>query len=194
MQIFWINIIMDGPLAQSLGVEQVDAAVMQRPPRNVKEDIITKPLLLRVLTSGFLILIGTMYVFIHEMEDGEITQRALTMTFTTFIMFDMFNALSCRHNIKSVFEISMISNTSFLFALVFSIGGQMLVIYFPLLQKIFKTTALSFFDFVFIIILSSSMVALDTCRKHYFPFTFTEVIPGDYIAKTTQKKGDTFMV
>ena len=29
MQILWINIIMDGPLAQSLGVESVDSSVMQ---------------------------------------------------------------------------------------------------------------------------------------------------------------------
>jgi Ca2+-transporting ATPase len=92
MQILWINIIMDGPLAQSLGVEQVDSSVMLRPPRKRTDDIITKPLLSRVITSGILILVGTMYVFIHELGDGgEVTARDLTMTFTTFVMFDMFN-------------------------------------------------------------------------------------------------------
>ena len=52
MQILWINIIMDGPPAQSLGVEPVDPAVMLRPPRKKGESIITRPLLLRVITSG----------------------------------------------------------------------------------------------------------------------------------------------
>lgn len=33
MQILWINIIMDGPPAQSLGVEPVDPDVMKKPPR-----------------------------------------------------------------------------------------------------------------------------------------------------------------
>jgi len=94
MQILWINIIMDGPLAQSLGVEQVDSSVMLRPPRKRTDDIITKPLLSRVITSGILILVGTMYVFIHELGDGgEVTARDLTMTFTTFVMFDMFNGI-----------------------------------------------------------------------------------------------------
>lgn len=32
MQILWINIIMDGPPAQSLGVEPVDASIMTKPP------------------------------------------------------------------------------------------------------------------------------------------------------------------
>jgi Ca2+-transporting ATPase len=52
MQILWINIIMDGPLAQSLGVEAVDTSVMSRPPRKRSDDVITRPLLLRVITSG----------------------------------------------------------------------------------------------------------------------------------------------
>ena len=33
MQILWINIIMDGPPAQSLGVEPVDPDVIRQPPR-----------------------------------------------------------------------------------------------------------------------------------------------------------------
>ena len=43
---------------QSLGVETVDPNVMQRPPRNRQDDIITRPLVMRVLTSGMLILVG----------------------------------------------------------------------------------------------------------------------------------------
>ncbi len=35
MQILWINIIMDGPPAQSLGVEPVDPDVKNKPPRYV---------------------------------------------------------------------------------------------------------------------------------------------------------------
>jgi Ca2+-transporting ATPase len=62
MQILWINIIMDGPLAQSLGVEIVDTSVMQRPPRKRSDDIITRPLLMRVISSGILILIGKLFL------------------------------------------------------------------------------------------------------------------------------------
>ena len=30
------------------------------------------------------------------MQDGTVTPRDTTMTFTCFVLFDMFNALSCR--------------------------------------------------------------------------------------------------
>ena len=49
------------------------------------------------------------------------------MTFTAFVMFDMFNALACRHNSKPVFELAWNSNGAFLLALAFSLGGQVCV-------------------------------------------------------------------
>ena len=128
MQILWINIIMDGPPAQSLGVELVDASIMSRPPRRRQDDIITKPLLLRVLSSGLFILVGTMFVFLTELGDKtEPSKRDLTMTFTTFVSFDLFNALSCRHNHRPVYELSWNSNKAFLVAVSLSIIGQLMV-------------------------------------------------------------------
>ena len=129
---------------------------------------------MRVVSSGILILIGTMYVFLHEMEDGEVSHRDLTMTFTTFVMFDMFNALSCRHNTRPVFELAWNSNPAFLVAFLLSILGQLLVVYSPLLQVVFRTVPLSFEDLFFVVSLSSSVVVVDFVRKKYFPALFTE--------------------
>jgi Ca2+-transporting ATPase len=120
MQILWINIIMDGPPAQSLGVEPVDDDVLIQPPRNVKEPMITKDLIINVLMSAAIIVTGTLFVFIAEvclylftyflilkisfllnsqMSDNLVTPRDTTMTFTCFVFFDMFNALSCRSQV-----------------------------------------------------------------------------------------------
>jgi len=179
MQILWINIIMDGPPAQSLGVEPVDASVMLRPPRKKEEDILTKPLLARVFTSAIWIMIGTMYVFVHEMGDGDIVDsRDRTMTFTAFVFFDLFNALTCRHNHRPLYELKWNSNPAFLIAGSLSVIGQLLVIYFPPLQKVFRTVGLSMDDMVFLLILTSSVVVLDTFRKKVFPHIFTEMTGG----------------
>jgi P-type Ca2+ transporter type 2C len=79
MQILWINILMDGPPAQSLGVEPVDPAVMLRPPRQRDALILTSKVMKRVLTQASVILIGTMCVYIIEMKDGKVTARDTTM-------------------------------------------------------------------------------------------------------------------
>ncbi|KAK0731259.1 putative calcium-transporting ATPase type 2C member 1 [Lasiosphaeris hirsuta] len=168
MQILWINIIMDGPPAQSLGVEAVDKDVMNRPPRRRNDAVLTKSLITRVLTSAFIIMLGTMLVYRHEMlDDGEVTRRDTTMTFTCFVLFDMFNALSCRSESKSVLrgEVGLFSNTLFNWAVSLSLAGQLLVIYFPWLQEVFQTEALSLRDLVSLFCLCSTVFWADELRK-----------------------------
>ncbi|KAI0503047.1 calcium-transporting ATPase [Xylaria bambusicola] len=170
MQILWINIIMDGPPAQSLGVEKVDPDVMSRPPRSRSEPVLTRSLITRVLTSAAIIMTGTMLVYYHEMlADGEVTRRDTTMTFTCFVLFDMFNALSCRSESKSIFrgEVGMFSNKLFNWAVALSLAGQLLVIYFPWLQEVFQTEALSLIDLVRLVALASSVFWADEARKWY---------------------------
>ncbi|KAK9688289.1 Cation transporter/ATPase, N-terminus [Popillia japonica] len=139
MQILWINIIMDGPPAQSLGVEPVEKDVIRQKPRNTKEPMITRSLILNVLISAVVIISGTLWVFKKELSSEGITARDTTMTFTCFVFFDMWNALSCRSQTKSVFSIGLLSNKMFLIAVTLSVVGQLLVVYFPPLQSIFQT-------------------------------------------------------
>nr|XP_028605889.1 calcium-transporting ATPase type 2C member 1 isoform X1 [Podarcis muralis] len=157
MQILWINIIMDGPPAQSLGVEPVDKDVIRKPPRNVKDSILTRNLIVKILVSSIIIVCGTLFVFWRELRDNGITPRDTTMTFTCFVFFDMFNALSSRSQTKSVFEIGLCSNKMFCYAVLGSIMGQLLVIYFPPLQKVFQTESLSILDLLFLLGLTSSV-------------------------------------
>ncbi|CAL9733613.1 calcium-transporting ATPase 1 [Monosporozyma servazzii] len=169
MQILWINILMDGPPAQSLGVEPVDHEVMKKPPRKRAEKILTPDVLKRLIGTAVCIILGTTYVFVKEMaEDGKVTARDTTMTFTCFVFFDMFNALACRHTTKSIFEIGFFTNKMFNLAVGLSLLGQMGAIYIPLFQGIFKTEALTLFDLLFLLAISSSVFIVDELRKYYY--------------------------
>ncbi|SCW00018.1 LAFE_0B07646g1_1 [Lachancea fermentati] len=168
MQILWINILMDGPPAQSLGVEAVDHEVMKKPPRKRTDKILTNEVFKRLLGSAAFIIVGTIYVFMKEMnEDGKISDRDTTMTFTCFVFFDMFNALSCRHSVKSIFEIGFFTNKMFNYAVGLSLLGQMCAIYVPFFQGIFKTESLSLGDLCFLLAISSSVFFADELRKLY---------------------------
>lgn len=78
-----------------------------------------------------------------QLSSEGITARDTTMTFTCFVFFDMWNALSCRSQTKSVFTIGLFSNKMFLLAVGLSVLGQLLVVYVPPLQSIFQTEALT---------------------------------------------------
>lgn len=164
-----------GPPAQSLGVEPVDEKILTAKPRKSTDPVLTKPLLFRAVTSAFLILFLTLRIFSVEMgTDGVVTRRATTMTFMTFVNCDLFNAYVCRSVDKCFYEMDPFGNITFLWAIGGSIIGQLAVIYFKPLQEVFKTEALSMIDIFFILLVSSSVLMLDTLRKKFFSSWFRE--------------------
>ncbi|KAI9673932.1 MAG: High affinity Ca2+/Mn2+ P-type ATPase-like protein [Caeruleum heppii] len=164
MQILWINILMDGPPAQSLGVEPVDPAIMTRPPRPRHARVLTRPLIQRVLLSASTIMLGTLSVYLREMSStGAVTRRDTTMTFSAFVLFDMFNALTCRSEAKSFLirgrhgeaRMSLFGNRMFNAAVGMSLLGQLAVVYLPALQGVFQTEALGLVDLLGLVGLAS---------------------------------------
>lgn len=174
MQILWINIIMDGPPAQSLGVEPVDDEILKQKPRKADDPIVTRALLLRAMTSAALIVFVTLKIFANELDDGAVSRRDTTMTFMTFVNCDLFNAYCCRSADHCFYELDFFGNPAFIWSVGGSILGQLLVIYWKPLQEVFQTEALSFPDLLYIILLSSSVLWLDTLRKVFFHRTFSD--------------------
>ncbi|NXK73307.1 AT2C2 ATPase, partial [Amazona guildingii] len=170
MQILWINIIMDGPPAQSLGVEPVDKDTIKQPPRGITDTILSKSLILKIFMSAVIIISGTLFVFWKENPKGGINPRTTTMTFTCFVFFDLFNALTCRSQTKLIFEIGFFRNRMFLYSVLGSFLGQLAVIYIPPLQKIFQTENLGVLDLLFLTVLASSVFIVSEfvklCEKH----------------------------
>uniref|UniRef100_A0A8C0UC38 Calcium-transporting ATPase n=1 Tax=Cyanistes caeruleus TaxID=156563 RepID=A0A8C0UC38_CYACU len=165
MQILWINIIMDGPPAQSLGVEPVDRDTIKQPPRCITDTILSKSLILKIFMSALIIISGTLFVFWKENPKGGITPRTTTMTFTCFVFFDLFNALTCRSQTKLIFEIGFFRNRMFLYSVLGSFLGQLAVIYIPPLQKIFQTENLGVLDLLFLTGLASSVFVVSELVK-----------------------------
>jgi Ca2+-transporting ATPase len=141
---------------------------MKRPPRSKNEPIITRQLIYRILLSASMIVVGTMAVYIHEtrqIDDNE--KRRTTMTFTCFVLYDLFNSIACRSAKRSIFYIGLFSNQMYNYASAFCIVGQLLVVYAPFFQDIFQTEALSFWDLAMLVGLSSSVLWVDEGRKRW---------------------------
>ena len=88
---------MDGPPAQSLGVEPVDERILRAPPRKVTDPIVTRALLTRAISSALLIMFLTLKVFAHELgksfERVFATHYIITMYYlmTNIILFPVNN-------------------------------------------------------------------------------------------------------
>ena len=154
IQLLWINIIMDGPPAQSLGLEGPEKDIMRRPPE--KGELINRKTMMKITISGIVMAIGTLGLFIYELNTGvgDVKTKAITIAFTVFVLYQLFNALNYRSSSKA-------RNTALWLSLIGSFILQVLVIYVPFLQTIFKTCAIGLFDWALIIIVSAIILVTD---------------------------------
>jgi len=170
---------MDGPPAQTLGVEPVDHDVMLAPPRDPSEKIINRDTISKVLLNALIVTAGTLFVYLQQLSARsgviELSKRGTTLTFTAFVFFSLFNALSCRSQSKSIFKIGLLANLPFLVAVGLSVVGQLLMIYFPPMQSIFQTEAISFFDLAAVTCLASTVWVCDEVRKAFASMDFSKL-------------------
>ena len=148
-QLLWLNIVMDGPPAQMLGIEGAERDIMQRPPE--KGDILTKNTLLQILFLGLVMAIGTIAVFAYEIYSGVATTKAMTVAFTLFVVYQLLNAFNGMANSDK-------SSKYLYLGIIISFMLQLLIIYIPQLQILFRTTAIGIEDWVIILIVASTIL------------------------------------
>jgi len=162
MQIFFINILMDGPPSQSLGVDPIDPSVMRKPPRRKDAPIINRQLLHRVAFSASIIVVETLFIYIYALSDDRMSRREQTMTFTCFVFLDLVSAIQNRGLGCGITQNRMLVSTVSVSFIV-----QLSLIYVPLMQTIFQTAALDFGDLLLLLILAGISFTLHEVRRNY---------------------------
>ena len=148
-QLLWLNIVMDGPPAQMLGIEGAERDIMQRPPET--GDILTKNTLLQILFLGLVMAIGTIAVFSWKIYGGADTKNAMTVAFTLFVVYQLLNAFNGRANSEK--------SSKFLYlGIIISFLLQLLILYIPQLQIIFRTTSIGIMDWIVIALVASTIL------------------------------------
>ncbi|PKI85337.1 P-type Ca(2+) transporter [Malassezia vespertilionis] len=162
MQILFINILMDGPPSQSLGVDPPTEKVMTKPPRPIDAPVLTRELAIRSCFSAAVIIGFTFFVFIYERSIGGMDARTSTMTFTCFVLLDLVSVFQNRGLFMGLF-----ANHMLLWTVSGSFSALLLIVYFPPLQAIFLTEALALRDLSFLFVLAGCAFALQEVRREY---------------------------
>jgi Ca2+-transporting ATPase len=143
VQILWINMASSVLLGLMLVFEPHERDLMQRPPRNPREPILSFPLIMRTGLVSLIILIGSFWVFDQEMRaDGHTLDQARTAVINVIVMVECAYLLNCRCLTRSVFSIGLFTNMYVLYGIAAMIGAQLLMTYLPLMQKLFHTAPL----------------------------------------------------
>ncbi|MEQ8151606.1 MAG: cation-transporting P-type ATPase [Smithellaceae bacterium] len=110
VQILWINMTTAVLLGLMLVFEPKEPGIMERPPRDPQEPILTRTLMWRIAIVGFLLLVGSFGLFKYELLNGAAVTEARTVAVNVFVMGELMYLVNCRSLTKSVFEIGFFSN------------------------------------------------------------------------------------
>ena len=166
IQLLWLNLVTDAFPALALGVEPAEADIMERPPRDPSESILSgetgKNVILQSIAITISVLaayiIGLNYIFPNNIEGAH------TMVFATLITSELLRAFSVRSEKYTLKELGWFSNKNLLKANLLSFALLLLVMYVPPLRRLFELQFISW-EWLIIIPLSFLPLIIGEIRK-----------------------------
>jgi magnesium-transporting ATPase (P-type) len=179
MHILAIDLGTDMMPALALGAELPEPGVMDRPPRNLKEHVITLPLLSRAyLWLGPLQSLAAMAAFyfmywtsgywgqwLNLPSDGRLYQAATGMALAAVVTTQIGNLFAQRTERTSIFRISLFSNRLIWVGIVTELVFIGLIVYVPFLQDVIGTAGFPLENWLFLFAWTPSLLVMDEIRK-----------------------------
>ncbi|MCD1146504.1 calcium-translocating P-type ATPase, SERCA-type [Peptoniphilus sp. KCTC 25270] len=169
IQLLWLNLITDSFPALALGVEKGEAETMLEPPRDPKEPILDRKIIVTLAIQSIAITIATLGTYYIALEthgyEGEGLVYARTMAFGTLVFSELFRSFSSRSIDDTLFKLGFFTNKRLLQAVAISVALTLLVLYVPFLEELFHLTDLSMKDWAFVLVASLIPLVLGEIQK-----------------------------
>ncbi len=145
LQLLWINLIMDGPPALTLGLEPISDDLMQRRPIERNASIVTKRMMFRIVLNGIFIAAFMISQVINNFMNVWV-EKERTVIFTLFVVFQLFNAFNARElKEESIFS-TLHKNKIMLAVMLITFALQIIITQFG--GRVFNTVPLDFTDWL----------------------------------------------
>lgn len=164
LQLLWINIIMDGPPALTLGLEPMSDKLMKNKPTARNESIVSGKMMLRIVINGVYMCVICMCQSIFnflQVPEGE--KVMASVIFTLFVLFQLFNAFNCREMGETSIFKTFFKNKPLIISFIVTFALQIIITQFGGL--FFGTAPLDFITWLKIVGVALSIIALNELVK-----------------------------
>ncbi|MGZ0018259.1 cation-transporting P-type ATPase [Nitrosomonas sp. wSCUT-2] len=152
IQILWINLITAVTLGIALAFEPTEENTMHRPPRARAEPLLSGELIWQIVMVSFLFLCSVYGIFSYAIAQGHSIELARTLAVNTIVVLEIFYLFFIRNIYGTSFTWKAIRGTKIIWlTLAIVTAGQLAFTYLPLMQTIFGTTAVPFFEGLLVI-------------------------------------------
>ena len=159
IQLLWLNLVTDAFPALALGVEPAEPGLMEEPPRDPKESIISGDVRVNLISQSIFITIAVLAAYIIGLKwiFPDSIEGAHTMVFATLITSELLRAFSVRSTKYTLKELGFTSNSYLIKAVILSFALLLLVMYVPFLRDLFEVVS---FTWEWLPVLALSLIPL----------------------------------
>ena len=162
LELLWINIIMDGPPALTLGLEPMRENLFDKKPTKRNENIISKKMFARIMLNGvFISVICLVQYFTDFLGAGK--DGTATVIFTLFVLFQLFNAFNCRELDTTPMYKNLLNNKLMLGVFLLVLAIQFVITQFG--KPVFGTVSLSMAMWGKMLLVALSVVIINEIIK-----------------------------
>lgn len=166
-QLIWLNLVTDGFLDVSLAMEPKEKDILKEKYKKPNRWILNSWDLQRMILNASTMAIISILLFIYFLDNYSY-EHALSISLTTMAVFQWFKAWICRSDHLSIFQINPFSNKYLLGATGIVVILQLLALHTPFMQNILRLTPLSLNEWILIISICLTGVAIDEIRKMFY--------------------------
>ncbi|MEA3370163.1 MAG: cation-transporting P-type ATPase [Campylobacterota bacterium] len=166
VQILWINMSTAILLGLMLVFEAPENNIMKRNPRNPRESILTKNIIIQMLVVGFYMLIASYAMFNYALEQGHSIEYARTVAVNIFVFVELFYLFSCKELQTSIFKVNIFNNKLLLLGVFLMSFFQITFTHAPFMNTLFKSEGLDFSTWMQIIIISFSVLIIVEVKRY----------------------------
>jgi Ca2+-transporting ATPase len=164
LQILWLNMVVDIPIAIALGFDRPTAGLMSRPPRPMDAPVLSTANWVRLCIQGAVMTVGALAAYqIGHSQDGAVVGG--TMLLTTLSVFHLAAALLCRDQVHTIFDRDAIPGSVQLRRYGLAVVAIIAVTGLGFLQRIFGTTTLTVAQWCTCLALAASLVVVEEAIK-----------------------------
>ncbi len=163
VHLLFINLLTDSLPAIAIGMEPAERDLLSEKPRDPKEGILTKKFMADIFVQGALIAAVTMVAFYMGLDQGG-SALASTMAFATLTAARLFHGFNCRSK-HSIFKIGFSGNWYSLAAFAAGMVFLNLVLFLPVLKRLFLVSSLTSGQYGAIYLLAVIPTILIQCVK-----------------------------
>ena len=143
VQLLWLNLVTDSLPALALGMEPVEAGVMDRPPRGRDQPLFSRAFSLRLAWQGAMVGGLTLLAYALGLAGTGSAAAANTMAFATLTLSQLFHAFDVRSEETGLLRLGLLSNPAMTRAFLAGLALQLAVLLLPPLRGAFGVTLLA---------------------------------------------------